>query len=180
MRLWLFKSNYLNLKLMIIWNLLIGPWSRHCCGHEQQEQLQIPASCATRGFDGWLSSPGSSSPMDRSQCTWKAAGGCRRLIPVPLRPNASHQPNWDCWSNLVKSGCCYCAAGCALGFTVLLKAHVGWSLRDKWEGGSGLGREDGIEVPILGTLKMTFLFSSALLVAFPSSAGLVIATKWHQ
>lgn len=36
---------------------------------------------------------------------------------MPLLPYTSHQPNWDCRSNLVKNGCCYCATG-AFGFTV--------------------------------------------------------------
>lgn len=106
---------------MIIWNLLIGPCLWHSSisssgGRSWRFLLLVPVcSC---GLDVWLNSPGSSSPMDRAQRMWNAGGGCRRLILAPLLPYTSHQPNWDCRSNLVKNGCCYCVTGCAFGFTV--------------------------------------------------------------
>lgn len=62
---------------------------------------------------------------------------CRQLqaaYPCASAPCTSHQPNWDCRSNLVKNGCCYCVTGCAFGFTV--------SWEHTWAGaGETMGRE---------------------------------------
>lgn len=127
---------------MIIWNLLIGPclWLSSC-GHrhrQHQQQLKTPAPVASSLLWAWRLAPlPRAAPLlwlEPRMRMWDAAGGCRQLIPAPLLPYTSHQPNWDCRSNLVKNGCCYCAAGCAFGFTVCWE-HT-------WAGaGETMGRE---------------------------------------
>lgn len=128
------------------------------------------------------------SPMDGAQCMWNAAGGCRRLIPVPLLPYTSHQPNWDCRSNLVKNGCCYCATGYAFWLHGLLGAHVGWSRKTMgrgWRWGVVVGEVECLFLALKRWQSSTLFLSlslATLLSPFlaPCSTLSLLTLRVHQ